>query len=156
HALGIAYEAGGSLDEAIRYYDAVSRADSGFVSAALRLARCLAKKGDRAGAAAAFRRVPSSSSRFGHAQLELGRLLVSPPQGAKSPPLDDLVAAAEAVQALDGLMEGLPVSRLKADLFTMAARCTAGSGSLPNDAKILGHGPREADLRLAAEEAFRA
>ena len=78
HALGIAYESSGELDQAIRYYDAVSRADSAFVSAAMRLGRCLDKKGDRAGATAAYGRVPPSSSRFGHAQMELARLLITP------------------------------------------------------------------------------
>ena len=155
HALGLAYEAQGSLDEAIRYYDAVSRADGNFVSAALRLARCLEKKGDRAGATAAYRRVPSSSSRFGQAQMELGRLLITPERGKPFPPLDDLVAASEAVQALDGLMDGLEVSRLKADLYTVAARCASGTSGLPADTKVLGVGLDEKALRTAAEEAFR-
>jgi serine/threonine-protein kinase PknG len=127
HALGIAYEASGALDEAVHYYDAVSRADSSFVSAALRLARCLDKKGDRAGAVAAYRRVPSSSSRFGQAQMELARLLVTPPRGRVDAPIDDLTAAAQAVEALEGVMEGPKVSPLS-----------------------------EKALRLAAEEAFRA
>ncbi len=155
HALGIAYEAQGSLDEAIRYYDAVSRADSNFVSAALRLARCLHKKGDRPSAVAAFRRVPSSSSRFGQAQMELGRLLITPAAGQPYPPLDDLLAAAEAVQSLEGILDGLEANHLKADLFHMGALCSAGTSGLPADSKILGVPLREKDLRLAAEDAFR-
>ena len=156
HALGIAYEASGSLDDAIRYYDAVSKADSSFVSAAVRLARCLDKKGDRAGAAAAYRRVHSSSSRYGHAQMELARMLSTPVGTKPYPPVDDLIAASEAVQALDGVMDGLEVSQLRANLFHMAALCASPSTRLPTDAKILGKGPREVDLRLAAEDAFRA
>jgi serine/threonine-protein kinase PknG len=157
HALGIAYEASGALDDAIRYYDAVSKADSSFVSAAMRLARCLEKKGDRPGAAAAFRRVPSSSSRFGQAQMALARMLVTPTSGQMHPPIVDLVAASEAMQALDGVMDGLEVSTLRADLFHMAAVAAAVNGArLPADAKVLGVGPREVDLRLAAEAAYRA
>jgi serine/threonine-protein kinase PknG len=156
HALAIAYEAGGSLDEAIRYYDAVSRADSNFVSAALRLGRCLAKKGDRDAAAGAFRRVPSASSRFGQAQMELARLLITAPRGSAFPSVADLAAASEAVQSLDGILEGLEVSRLKADLYTTAARAVAGTSGLPADTKILGVGLHERDLRIAAEDAFRA
>jgi serine/threonine-protein kinase PknG len=155
HALGLAYEAQGSLDDAIRYYDAVSRADANFVSAALRLARCLEKKGDRAGAVAAYRRVSSSSSRFGQAQMELARLLITPAAGKGAPSLDDLVAASEAVQSLDGLLDGLEVSRLKADLYTVAVRCASGTSGLPADVKILGVALHEKDLRTAAEGAFR-
>jgi serine/threonine-protein kinase PknG len=154
-ALGIAYESSGDIDRAIHYYDAVSKADSGFVSAAFRLARCLEKKGDRPGAVAAYRRVPSSSSRFAHAQMAIARVLLTPEAARLFPPLDDLTAASEAVQSLDGLMEGLEASLLKADLFHMAARFAAGTVGLPADTKILGVKLREKDLRLAAEEAFR-
>jgi serine/threonine-protein kinase PknG len=156
HALGIAYEASGALDQAIRYYDAVSKADSSFVSAAVRLARCLEKKGDRAGAAAAFRRVHSSSSRFGHAQMALARLLCTPPAGKSFPPLEDLLAASEAVQALDGLMDGMEVTQLRADLFFVSALFAASTSGVSADAKILGVPVRERELRAAAEEAFRA
>jgi serine/threonine-protein kinase PknG len=155
HALGIAYEASGALDDAIRYYDSVSKADSSFVSAAVRLARCLEKKGDRAGAVAAFRRVPSASSRYGHAQMALARLLITPAADRQYSPLDDLVAASEAVGTLDGLTDGLEVNQLKADLYHAAALCAAGTSGLPADIKILGVGLRENDLRLAAEAALR-
>src|SRR5262249_39901433 len=142
--------------QAVRYYDAVSRADSGFVSAALRLGRCLEKKGNRMGAVAAYRRVPSASSRFGHAQMALARLLVTPERGRSYPPLDDLVTASTAVEALDGPMDGLEVTLLKAALFHMGARCAAGTSGLPADTKVLGVAISEDALRRAAEDAFRA
>jgi serine/threonine-protein kinase PknG len=155
HALGIAYESSGEIDRAIRYYDAVSRADSSFTSAAMRLARCLEKKGDRAGAVAAYRRVPSASSRYGHAQMAIARVLVAAPKGQPFPSVDDLVAAGEAVQALDGLMDGIAVSLLKADLFSAAAHCAAGTRGLDAMTRILGVAMAEHDLRVAAEEAYR-
>ena len=46
-ALGVAFEAAGQIDRAMRYYDSVSRADSSFASAALRLAGCLEEKATR-------------------------------------------------------------------------------------------------------------
>jgi serine/threonine-protein kinase PknG len=107
-------------------------------------------------AVAAYRRVPSASSRFGHAQMALARLLVTPERGRAYPPLDDLVTASTAVEALDGLMDGLEVTLLKADLFHMAARCSAGTSGLPADTKILGVALKENALRCAAEDAFRA
>jgi serine/threonine-protein kinase PknG len=155
HALGIAYEQAGSLDRAIGYYDAVSRADPNFTSAAFRLARCLLKKGDRQGALEAYRRVPSASNRFGQAQMELARILVTAPKGQAFPTLDDLTAASTAVQALDGLMDGLEVSLLKAELLQVSALFAACTQGLAADTKILGVALRERALRLAAEEAFR-
>jgi serine/threonine-protein kinase PknG len=155
HALGIAYEQSGELERAIRYYDAVSRADSNFTSAAFRLARCLEKKGDRTGAVAAYRRVPSTSSRFGHAQMAIAKLLVTPARGMPFPPLDDLVVASTAMESLDGMMDGIEVHLLKADLYTSAAMCVAGTAGLPQDTKILGVELNERGLRMAAEEAFR-
>jgi len=155
HALGIAYEQSGEVERAIRYYDAVSRADSNFTSAAFRLARCLEKKGDRLGAVAAYRRVPSTSSRFGHAQMAIARLLATPAKGTPFPPLDDLVVASTAMESLDGMMDGIEVHLLQADLFTSAAMCVSGSSGLPGDMKILGVELDERELRVAAEEAFR-
>jgi serine/threonine-protein kinase PknG len=155
HALGIAYENSGELDRAIGYYDAVSRADSAFTSAAFRLARCLEKKGDRAGAVAAYRRVPSTSSRFPHAQMAIARLLVTPERGKPYPGLDDLVTAATAIQSLDGLMDGIDVHLLRADLFHEGALCVAGTKGLPADTKLLGIALDERALREAAEDAFR-
>jgi serine/threonine-protein kinase PknG len=155
HALGIAYEHSGEIDRAIAYYDAVSRADSQFTSAAFRLARALEKKGDRAGAVAAFRRVPSTSSRFGQAQMAIARLLVTPEQGKPFPDLDDLVTASTAIESLAGLLEGLEVERLKGDLFHQGALCVAATKGLPADTKLLGVALEERPLRFAAEEAFR-
>jgi serine/threonine-protein kinase PknG len=154
HALGIAYETSGEIERAIRYYDAVSRADSSFTSAAMRLGRCLEKTGDRAGAVAAYRRVPSASSRYGQAQMAVARLLATAPKGTPFPPLDDLVAAAAAVESLDGLMDGMAVSLLKADLFGSAAHCAAGTHGI-EATKILGVPMVERELRHAAEEAYR-
>jgi serine/threonine-protein kinase PknG len=155
HALGIAYENAGDLDRAIAYYDAVSRADSAFTSAAFRLARALEKKGDRQGAVAAYRRVSSTSSRFPHAQMAIARLLVTPERGKPYPGLDDLVTASTAMQAMEGLLEGLEVERLKGDLFYEGALCVAGTAGLPPDTKLLGVALDEKALRFAAEEAFR-
>jgi serine/threonine-protein kinase PknG len=155
----MAFEASNDLDDAIKYYEVVCKADSSFVSAAFRLAGCQEKKGDRAAAAAALRRVPSSSSRFGHAQLALARLLSTPPPRRAFPPIEDLLAASEALQALDGLMDGVEVTQLKADLFHVAALYAAGGGgagaNAAADAKVLGVAVHERALRFAAEEAFR-
>jgi serine/threonine-protein kinase PknG len=155
HALGMAYEKAGDLERAIRYYDAVSRADSSFTSAAFRLARCLERKGDRVGAVAAYRRVPSTSNRYGNAQMAIARLLASAPPGQPFPSLDDLVTASTAMESLDGMMDGIEVHLLRAELYAAAARCVSGTASPPGDTQILGVGLVETALRTAAEASFR-
>src|SRR5439155_11196372 len=57
-ALAHAYALQGNLERAIHYYDLVSRADPLLTSATFGLAHCLEQQGDRAGAAAAYERVP--------------------------------------------------------------------------------------------------
>jgi serine/threonine-protein kinase PknG len=119
-AIARTHEEAGNLADAIAYYDAVSRADSSFVSAAVGLARCLEKKGDRAAAAAAYRRVPPTSSRYAQAQMALARLLISVNLG--EPTVDELVQASAAIESLEGLADGLDVHLLRADLFAAGAK----------------------------------
>jgi serine/threonine-protein kinase PknG len=149
-ALGRAYEAHGEIDRAVGYYDAVSKADPSFTSAAFGLARCLEKKRDKAGAAAAYRRVPSTSSRFGAAQMALARVLVAPHLGAPSD--DDLAGASEAVEALAGIVDGIEIHRLRADVLLAAAR--AGEARRRATAPVLGK-TRARDQRSAAEAELR-
>jgi hypothetical protein len=87
--------------------------------------------------------------------MAIARVLVAAPKGQPFPSVDDLVAAGEAVQALDGLMDGIAVSLLKADLFSAAAHCAAGTRGLDAMTRILGVAMAEHDLRVAAEEAYR-
>ena len=74
-----------------------------FTSAAIGLARCLESRADKAGAAAAYRRVPATSSRFAQAQMSLARLLIH----SANPAVDDVMQAAAAVEALDGILDGI-------------------------------------------------
>jgi serine/threonine-protein kinase PknG len=148
-AIARTHEEAGNLGDAIAYYDAVSRADSTFVSAAIGLARCLEKKGDRAEAAAAYRRVPSTSSRYAQAQMALARLLVR-----GDPSLDDLVQAAAAIESLEGLAEGIDVHVLRAELFAAAAKRANASNKDSNIAFLKVRLSRQ-DLLRAAEHEYR-
>jgi serine/threonine-protein kinase PknG len=151
-ALGRAYEQAGSLDRAARYYDAVSRADASFTGAALGLARCLAKKRDKAGAAEAFRRVPSTSNRFVMAQMGLVELLVVDPIGV--PTMADLLAAAAALKAIEGLSDGLAIHKLRATVYT-AGVALVGAGHAKMGEPLLDVKVSDAELRLAAERELR-
>jgi serine/threonine-protein kinase PknG len=155
-ALGRAYEASGSLDQAISYYDAVSKADGTFTSAALGLARCLEVRKDKAGAAAAYRRVPATSSRYPQAQMALARLLLHVGTVSR----DDVLAAAAAVEALEGVTDGIELHRLRAEVFSVAVRRATlpgyKQGSDPGAAEsVLGVPLVASRLRFAAEKELR-
>jgi serine/threonine-protein kinase PknG len=151
-AVARAYEAGGHLDEAARYYDGVSRADASFTGAAFGLARCLERKGDRPGAADAYRLVPSTSSRFVAAQLALARLLLHG-DGSKVT-LDEVRGASEAIEAVGGQVEGVELHELRAEVLVKAARLA--EGGLKATTHVLGLPLRPKMLRRAAEEELRA
>ena len=151
-ALGRAYEVSGALDRAITYYDTVSRADATFVSAALGLARCLEKKGDMVGAAAAYKRVPSTSSRYGFAEAALARLLLQSEGGAPSP--DRILEAAAAVEGLDGIVDGLAMHKLRSEIFAGAVGC-AKAQAPPVNKPVLGVPFVLGELRRAAETELR-
>ena len=150
-AFARAHEASGDLDSAVRYYDAVSRADASFTGAAFGLARCLERKGDRAGAAEAYRRVPTTSSRYAQAQVALARLLLK--SDGLTPDLPALTGASDAVEAIAGQLEGLEVHQLRAELLEAAARFaeTGGTGNVA----ILGRPLVAGTLRRAAEDELR-
>jgi serine/threonine-protein kinase PknG len=152
-ALGRAYEASSDLDRAIGYYDAVSRADPTFVTAALGLARCLEAKGELKDAASALRRVPSTSNRYAFAQTALARLLLRP-DGHGPPPPDRILSAAAATESLDGVTDGLGFHTLRAEVFTGAIEC-ARTHVPPAGEHVLGVPFRVADLRTAAERELR-
>jgi serine/threonine-protein kinase PknG len=149
-ALARTHEEAGNLADAIAYYDAVSRADSSFVSAAIGLGRCLEKKGDKDGAAAAYRRVPPTSSRYAQAQMALARVLIH----TGNPTVDELVQAGTALESLEGLAEGIDVHVLRAELFATAAKVANASNS-GSPATILKVPLEGVALQRAAEHEYR-
>ena len=78
-ALGMACEADEQFAQAAGWYDIVSRTDPAFTAATFGLARCRLEVGDRAGALAAYDRVPDSSSAYLEAQTARIQRLVSSP-----------------------------------------------------------------------------
>ena len=151
-AIARTYEQAGAFGNAIAYYDAVSKADSSFVSAALGLARCLEHTGDRTGAAAAYRRVPPTSSRYPHAQMALARLLLHPVNAA--PTVDEMVQASAAIESLEGLTDGLDLHVLRAQLLAAGAANAGAKAGLSN-VTLLKVPFTLADLQRAAEHEYR-
>ena len=152
-ALGRACEASGTFDQAIQLYDAVSRADGSFVSAALGLARCLLARRDVPGAVAAFRRVPSTSSRYPFAQMALARTLLQ--VASKTSSTEPVLQAAAAVEALEGVVGEHEAHRLRAETFSAAIRVLTGKQVAPTE-RVLGVPFRSRELRVEAERELRA
>ena len=132
-----------------------SRADSAFTTAAFGLARCLVGAGDRAGASAAFGRVPQSSSQYETAQIGRAVALIASDHGAPGAP--ELLDAASAVEALGPARDTLEVRRLSARLLEMGAEMVE-AGTLPPDAsrQVLGAPLTARALRQGAERDLRA
>ena len=153
-ALGLACESAGVVTEAARWYEIVSRTDASVTSASFGLARCRLISGDRAGAIAAYERVPDSSSGYIDAQTARIRCL-SAHDGSGDPTLDELLAAGSILEALP--VEGEQRDRLTADLLATALRLTLTRGAVANGgASLLGHRVAERDLRLGLERTYRA
>ncbi len=108
-ALAMAAEALGDHAAATRLYDLASRSDPSLATAAFGLARCLSHAGDRHGAAAAYCRVPSTSSLYLKAQAARARVLAG---SRPAPPgADDLCQAAQVIEAMP--LEGIELARLR-------------------------------------------
>jgi serine/threonine-protein kinase PknG len=154
-ALGVVHELLGDLERAIGYYDLVSRIDPQLTGAAFGLGRCLLKKGVRADAVGAYQRVPATSSRYGEAQLAISRALIDASAGQVQK--GDLLQAAETVEGLPGVLEGVDLHRITADVFRVAAeRIEAGTVSANAKEQLLGVALKPAALRLGAERELRA
>ncbi len=153
-ALARAYELAGDLVNAIRYFDAVSRADPTFTSASFGLGRCLARKNERLGAAAAYARVPASSNRYARAQMERARVLMD--RNGKAPTLSELMQASNAIESLDDTVQGLEIHQLRAELFEEVVESLDGSDFPPDEkVQLLGVALMPMNARIAAEGELR-
>jgi serine/threonine-protein kinase PknG len=153
-ALGVACELSGQMQEAAQWYEIVARTDPSVTSASFGLARCRLTLGDRAGAIAAYERVPDSSIGYIDAQVAQIRAL-SLQNGNGAPRLEELLTAGSILEALP--IEGEQRDRLSADLLG-AALTLSLAGSAPDNGRVslLGCELVERDLRLGLERCYRA
>jgi len=86
------------------------------------------------------------------AQTGLADLLVS--DALRAPTLQDVVAAAEALKAIEELSDGLAVHELRARVYVAGALLVARGAYAGGD--LLDVAPRAGDLRAAAERELRA
>ena len=153
-ALALAHELGGDVARAATLYRVVAQIDPSVTSAAFGLARCRLALGDRAGALAAYDRVPDTSS--GHLDAQTARIRCVTAADGGDPEPSELMAAG-------GLLERLPVDpeqreRLTAGLLAVGLRLAAAGKAANADggAKLLGCRMDERDLRLGLERSLRS
>ena len=153
-ALGMVCESGGGrISEAADWYDIVSRTDPAFTAATFGLARCRLADGERAGALAAYDRVPDSSSAYVEAQTARIRCLAEA-NGAGPGTADDLLTAGSILETLP--VKGEQRVRLQAEVLVSALALVERGGALDDGrANLLGHRFLERDLRFGVERAYR-
>ena len=147
-ALGVCAELAGEHAVAAGWYDIVSRTDAVYSTATFGLARCRLACGDRAGALAAYERVPDSASAHDQAQIARIGCLLGDGCGRS-----ELAAAAAAIDALD--VEGEQRAQLTAELLRAALELVVRDGGDPA-ITVAGCALDEQQLRLGLERTYRA
>jgi serine/threonine-protein kinase PknG len=153
-AIGLGYELAGEADNASIYYATVAQTDPQLTAAAFGLARAQLLKHDRGATAAALARVSSASIRYAQARLAMARVLLG--DEAQPPSEAELEQAAEVIEGLTGLAEGISLHEVTADLYRAVAealerdRSQARSGE-----RLLGVQRTSAGLRAGAERELR-
>jgi serine/threonine-protein kinase PknG len=152
-ALGMACEGDEQFAQAARWYDIVSRTEPAFTAATFGLARCRWEAGDRAGALAAYDRVPDSSSVYLEAQTaRIHRLATN--RGTGNGTGDELLGAGAILASLP--IRGRERARLETELLEAAlALVQSGSGFGEGSDSLLGCRLRERELRLGVERSYR-
>ncbi|HYB26278.1 MAG TPA: tetratricopeptide repeat protein [Solirubrobacteraceae bacterium] len=154
-ALGMASECDERFAEAAGWYDIVSRTDPAFTAATFGLARCRLESGDRAGALAAYDRVPDSSSAYLEAQTaRIHRLTSHEAVTNGTAATDELLTAGAILTSLP--IRGGERARLEAELLE-AALALVQQGSMSSNGRdsLLGCRLQERDLRLGVERSYR-
>jgi serine/threonine-protein kinase PknG len=152
-ALGVACESCRDYQQAAGWYDIVSRTDPTFTAATFGLARCRLQADERAGALAAYDRVPESSSAYLEAQTARIHCLTAP-DGNGAGRADELLVAGAALESLP--LRGEQRVRLQTELLEAALALVQHGGAYDDGRpSLLGCRFLERDLRLGAERSYR-
>ncbi|MFI5804518.1 tetratricopeptide repeat protein [Streptomyces sp. NPDC051561] len=156
-ALAVCAEVLGQLDNAAEYYRLVWTTDPSYVSAAFGLARVQLAAGDRPGAVRTLESVPEASIHYTAARVAAVRARLRR-RAASDPLIDDLLASAAQVEALQGF--GLDAVR-REQLATEVLGCaldwvlSGGHGARPVQTALLGSPLDERGLRFGLERSYR-
>jgi serine/threonine-protein kinase PknG len=151
-AVGLAAEAAGDLDSALRYFGVVWITDRSYVSAAFGLARVRLAAGNRAGAVDVLASVPDSSSHYLAAQVAAVRAQVSASDS-------DMLSATDLLNAgrrLEGLrLDAAMRHALTAEVLHAALPLAQADPAAVNG-RLLDCDVTDRGLRLGLERAYRA
>ncbi|MFE3180690.1 tetratricopeptide repeat protein [Streptomyces violascens] len=156
-ALGACAEVLGQLDNAAEYYRLVWTTDPSYVSAAFGLARVQLAAGDRTSAVRTLESVPEASIHYTAARVAAvrARLRSRAPQ---DPLIEDLLAAAAQVEALDGFgLDAVRRERLTTEVLGTALDWVLSGSTGAGQAKtaLLGSEVDERGLRFGLERSYR-
>ncbi len=150
-AIALSAELAKDYDRAATLYDLVLAADNTYVSAAFGLARCRSAQGDRAGALAAYERVPTSSATYFDAQVASARMLIDHRHGA--PAVADLASAAKTVERLQ--LDAAERTRLSAEILENALAVNAVTPVDAGTVTLFGAPLDDDKLRRRLEAVYR-
>ncbi|MER6124903.1 tetratricopeptide repeat protein [Streptomyces sp. NPDC001795] len=162
-ALGLCAEVLGQLDNAAEYYRLVWTTDPSYVSSAFGLARVQLAAGDRQGAVRTLESVPEASIHYTAARVAAvrARLRQRTGQGPDPAFLDDLVAAAGQVQALEAYgLDAVRREQLSTEVLGSALDwvLSGSQGAAPaagHGRALLGSELDERGLRFGLERSYR-
>jgi len=162
-ALGLCAEVLGQLDNAAEYYRLVWTTDPSYVSSAFGLARVQLAAGDHPGAVRTLESVPEASIHYTAARVAAvrARLRNRTGQGPAPAFLDDLVAAAGQVQALQAYgLDAVHREQLSTEVLGCALDwvLSGSQSSAPPAAggqALLGSELNERGLRFGLERSYR-
>ncbi|MEV8564771.1 tetratricopeptide repeat protein [Streptomyces sp. NPDC051322] len=157
-ALGVCAEVLGQLDNAAEYYRLVWATDPSFVSAAFGLSRVQLAVGDRSGAVRTLESVPEASIHYTAARVATVRARLRR-RVATDALLDDLVAAANQVTALQGFgLDAVRREQLATEVLGTALDWILSGGrggQVVESTTLLGSPLDERGLRFGLERSFR-
>jgi serine/threonine-protein kinase PknG len=152
-AFAIAAEANSKSQIAQQLYDIVSATDSNYPSAALGLARCLLRQGDRTAAVKALERIPATSTVYPRARVEITRALIDSQKGL--PGATELRAASQIISAI--ALDTADRHQLSKQVFETALSLMSDKSiQADRQVDILGQPLDEINLRLGLEKLLRS
>ncbi|MGW7415213.1 tetratricopeptide repeat protein [Streptomyces sp. NPDC054863] len=156
-ALAVCAEVLGQLDNAAEYYRLVWTTDPSYVSAAFGLARVQLAAGARPAAVRTLESVPEASIHYTAARVAAVRARLRR-RAAQEPLIDDLLASAAQVEALQGFgLDAVRREQLATEVLGTALDwvLSGGHGARPVQTALLGSQLDERGLRFGLERSYR-
>jgi serine/threonine-protein kinase PknG len=150
-AIGYCCEKLGALEEAVSFYNRVSKVDPNNTTACFGLSRCLRSRKDVIGAANALNLVPVNHSLYIQSRISLAKVLMFEEDKITENILDQLAQTVGSITSKGGV-----VHELTAKVLTNAIKLIHTNQIKENkNSNLLGYKLQEYQLRLGAEAEYR-